>query len=360
MTARSLVARLKREYRISIRYAQDDPDLSPDGYDLLYVFFWGEERYKPFMVPPEKLVKEVASYRWRDSENFGRLSVSEFMGRYLGDCAVITTPARAIYDLLAPAHEDVYLCPNGIEPSVFRPRTPRVGELSVGWIGNPNDSLKGLNDVLLPSTRGVKFEASPGDWSRSEVVGLYQRTDVLAVASISESQPLPLIESMACGCFPVATSVGVVPELVVSGLNGLVVNRDTESFKAAFRWCADNLDYVRRAGLRNASFVRAERSWDKLAKRFGDVFDYAIALQSDPTATPPVGVPPARRVREAWEDAPATPAALTLGDAIDGARWRLGDRVRGLQARARDVRQRGRHVAGRIQSIVSERVTPSS
>ena len=61
----------------------------------------------------------------------------------------------------------------------------------------------------------------------------YNSIDVICVASTAEGDPLPLVEGMACGCFPVCVDVGIVPELVQSGVNGLIVDRTPAAFRAA-------------------------------------------------------------------------------------------------------------------------------
>jgi glycosyltransferase involved in cell wall biosynthesis len=99
------------------------------------------------------------------------------------------------------------------------------------------------------------------------------------------------MEGMACGAFPVATDVGIVPELVRHRCNGLVVERSPEAFREAFAWCEQNLAAVRRAGRFGAALVAAERDWDRLAARFGDVLDAALgrAPAPAPEVPPPDG-----------------------------------------------------------------------
>jgi glycosyltransferase involved in cell wall biosynthesis len=119
---------------------------------------------------------------------------------------------------------------------------------------------------------------------------------VIAIASSAESQPLPLLEGMACGAFPVTTDVGIVPEVVRSGVNGLVVERSAEAFRHALSWCAEHLDAVRRAGALNAELIACERSWDRRAGRFAELFDTALgrgpALSPTPHSTASVGSAP--------------------------------------------------------------------
>jgi glycosyltransferase involved in cell wall biosynthesis len=138
-----------------------------------------------------------------------------------------------------------------------------------------------LHDILIPACEGrFALEATDGRRSRREVARLYARSDVIAIASSAESQPLPLLEGMACGAFPVTTDVGIVPEVVRSGVNGLVVERSAEAFRHALRWCAEHLDAVRRAGALNAELVASERSWDHRAGRFAELFDTALGRRS--------------------------------------------------------------------------------
>lgn len=290
--ARSIALRLRSRFEIQVKYAHLRPRLDRASIDLLYVFFWGETWPAQFPIAPQRVIKEVASYRWALEEQYGRLSPEEFVNRHLFDCNLVVTPSRRIYQLLAPLRYDVYWSPNGIEPSIFGSRQSRSGPLRVGWVGNPNDPCKGLMDIIIPACKDrFDLDYTDGSWSRFRVAQLYEHVDVLAIASTAESQPLPLIEAMACGCFPVATDVGIVPELVHSGYNGLVVDRSINSFRKAFEWCSQNLDYVRSLRAFNSHLIRDTRSWDKCAERFAELFDYALAKLDGPPSLQPDPLP---------------------------------------------------------------------
>jgi glycosyltransferase involved in cell wall biosynthesis len=114
----------------------------------------------------------------------------------------------------------------------------------------------------------------------------YNAIDIIAIASSDEGDPRPLIEGMACGCFPVATEVGIVTELVENGVNGLTVTGTRESFEQAFAWCARNVDFVRAAGRRNAERMARERTWAAVAPRWGDAFAEAIERANRGAAAP--------------------------------------------------------------------------
>ena len=110
-----------------------------------------------------------------------------------------------------------------------------------------------------------------------EMPDFYNSIDVISVASTAEGDPRPLIEGMACGCFPVTTDVGIVPELVRHGENGLIVERSVKAFAEAFAWCRANVDQVRAAGRRNAELMLASRTWAHVASAWAS----AIARAAD-------------------------------------------------------------------------------
>jgi glycosyltransferase involved in cell wall biosynthesis len=335
--ARSLRRRLRRSFDIRIAYANRRPRLDPAGFDLLYVFFWADKWHRRLAIPRRKVVIEVASVGW---ENLG-IPIAEFTARYLADCALVTTPSARIRDDLAPSAGEVLLVPNGYEPAIFRYRGPRTGPLRVAWVGRPGNPDKGLQSILLPACEGVDFEWTDGRWSRRRIARLYGRSDVLAIASKSESQPLPLIEGMACGCFPVATDVGIVSSFVDHEVNGLVVDRSVSAFREAFRWCQGHLEQVRAAAPANAALMASRRTWDQCADVYARVFRYALDQQA--------GRPRAvdRQALASMADRPAAcmgraaPSGVWLPRHLESLAWGVRDLVSHLGGIAFSVRRKG-------------------
>jgi len=140
----------------------------------------------------------------------------------------------------------------------------------IGWAGNINDSVKGVCDILQPACSGrFSLLIADGGLSHVEMNDFYNKLDICAITSSHEGSPLTLLESMAAGCFPVCTNVGVVPEVIRDGENGLIVKERTPSaFRAAFEWCEANIENIRNTGKANAELICHDRSWEKCMPLF--------------------------------------------------------------------------------------------
>jgi 2-polyprenyl-3-methyl-5-hydroxy-6-metoxy-1,4-benzoquinol methylase len=278
--AQSLMKCLSDKYDFTLYYVSDDPKITPDSFDLLHVFFWGEDYHQQFDIDPKFVIKEVASHRWALEEEYGKLSIDEFVKKHLLHCAAITTPSMRLFQMLNGKRSEIFYCPNGIDPKLFKVTKRAKGRLKVGWAGNPSDLSKGLHDILIPACEGLfHFSYTNGKLSQTNVANFYQKIDVIAIASTAEGQPLPLIEAMACGCFPVCTDVGIVPEMINSGYNGLIVERSVDAFRQAFHWCNKNLGAIRRVGFYNAQLCAVNRSWEVVAGNYASVFEFVLGKQ---------------------------------------------------------------------------------
>jgi hypothetical protein len=281
--ARSITSRLSPNWNCKVAYSEEQPYLDPKKIDLVYSFFWGERSYEYYGFSTRQVIKEVASYRWMNEKRFGPLSPAEFVARHLDEGTIVTTPSAEICKLLSPLRPHVYHCPNGVESRLFDAVGRNRSKFTLCWAGNPKDPTKGLHDVILPVVDGrYNFLMTDGQQSRLQMRNLYRKSDVIVVASFMESQPLPLIEGMACGCFPITTNVGIVPEIVSHQLNGYVLpNRSPEALRNALDWCVGNLEYIRKMGDWNARYVKQYRTWESLVWRFDEILSFALARWRD-------------------------------------------------------------------------------
>ena len=284
--ARSLATRLGHRFRFQIEYASRHPEIRGSEIDLAYFFYWNLRPAPVWGLQKSQIIRDVASWAWNLSHHGLKFTKEEFADRYLNDCQYATTPCAQIYETLHPFYPNIVHCPNGVEHGYFSSGFLGVrlkGRLKIGWVGNPNDEhkVKGLHEILIPATKGYDFVYSHGSMTRRELRKFYAGIDVLAIASKSESQPLPLLEAMSAGCFPVCTNVGIVPEIIRDKHTGLVAPRAVESFVDAFNWCEQNLEMLRARRVSQSKFA-SQQSWDIWAERFGDLFEAALHKQKSP------------------------------------------------------------------------------
>ena len=272
-SAQELKKQLSADFNIDIRYVINEPKLNRKKIDLLHVWFWGETYHKKFKFPKNKILKEVSSHRWQDNPLYGPCTPAEMCNKYLEEAGHVFCTSKRLYNLIKNMRENVLLCEKGYVQSIFSYKQTRCGEMSICWAGNIKDPVKGIEEILIPATKNVYSLSLASDLKHEEMCDFYNNHDVYVVCSKNEATPLPLIESMACGCFPVVNDVGIVPEIIRHKENGyLVKERTIEAYQEAFNWCKNNLEYIREQGKKNAQEIYNTRRWDIMAEGYKNMY----------------------------------------------------------------------------------------
>lgn len=290
--AQSLIKYLT-SFDITLRYVSEKPIIDPNDFDLVYLFWWGERYHRKFLVPKEKVIKEITSHRWQVEPKYFCDSPVEAKERFMFDAQYLVAHSQKLKHLFGLE----YIYNAGVDETLMRSTADRSGPLKIGWAGKRNDPIKRFNDLLNPSTSGHDFRVADGSLSYKDMPAFFNSIDVISVSSIAEGTPRPLLEAMACGCFPVTTDVGIAPELIVNGENGLIVDGSVKAFKQAFRWCEENLDYVRKAGKDNQELIHSTRTWRHSAKQFEEIIldildqkNRGISVGNPPSGSPGIEV----------------------------------------------------------------------
>lgn len=273
---------LSDEFDIEIKYMHfgEKPDLRPDHFDVYHVCCW-VDIIADWHIDPSRVIKEVSSHRWEDPGPYGPLNPKQFCEKYLSDAGVVTATSKRLQNIVS-AVRPCFLAPNGVN-DLFDLRPARGGALTFGWAGNADDPCKGLRDIIIPAAYNlIDLAVAPGNVAHTEMKQFYHDLDVICIASTKEGEPLPLLEAMRCGCFPICTDVGIVPELVRHGQNGLIVERTPEAFRRAFHWCLGHVEQVREAGVESSDFIRKTRSWEQMKGAWRRAWCAALAQQKIP------------------------------------------------------------------------------
>ena len=273
--ARSIAKRLSSRFKFQIEYTSLNPLIKGRETDLLYIFFWKYKCPSGSNFEKQQIIREIPAWPWLINGDTAIEVKQNFVKDYLQDCVCATTPSSHIHAVFREIYEPIICCPNGVEFNYFssgKIKCPKKSKLRIGWVGNPNHPRKGFNDIVVPAAKDYDLVYTNGSMSRRQIRELYYQVDVLAIASEAESQPLPLLESMAAGCFPIVTNVGIIPEIIQNQKNGIIVKRSVEEFRLAFEWCSKNVDYLRSIRDKQRK-TAADEDWDVWSDRFGNLFN---------------------------------------------------------------------------------------
>lgn len=105
-----------------------------------------------------------------------------------------------------------------------------------------------------------------------QIRSILDRCDCLVLPSLSEGMPTVILEAMARGCAILATDVGAVGALLVSG-NGVIMQAgSTESLKASVKQILNipsgELDQMKRASLKSVQNYTWEKVSEKMLSQF--------------------------------------------------------------------------------------------
>lgn len=108
---------------------------------------------------------------------------------------------------------------------------------------------------------------------RSDLGAVYSDLDLVVCCSRNEGTPVSLIEACAAGRAVIGTRVGGIPDIIESGVNGLLVpSGDAGALAAAIVELVNDPDRRRLMGIAGQSSVRERYSADRMVKELKDLY----------------------------------------------------------------------------------------
>lgn len=206
-------------YFTSFKKKKSNEKLLQCEYDLVWLCYPSDKTYLKLKVQTKCLIKEVASWRWKNDY----FSTQEFVELHLGDANYIACPSKELFTELSKYANNVVYIPNGVENGFFKKEvnSRRASEsVKFGWVGNSKDPLKNFHEIKKLQDQGLNVKIAE-NLNLFKLRAFYQTIDVLLITSQSESQPLPFLEALSSGCSVVSRSVGIVPEF--KGFNNVKI-----------------------------------------------------------------------------------------------------------------------------------------
>jgi glycosyltransferase involved in cell wall biosynthesis len=114
---------------------------------------------------------------------------------------------------------------------------------------------------------------------RGDVADVLRAADVMVLPSRAEGLPLAILEAMACGKPVVATRVNGVPEAVIDGRTGILVEPgDDKAIAGALVRLLDQPEVAKRMGAEGRRFVERSFSLDRFVRQVEDLYDEVHTL----------------------------------------------------------------------------------
>jgi len=138
-------------------------------------------------------------------------------------------------------------------------------ELDIIGDGNYLNELKKLSKSLKIDSKIVRH----GSQESSYIKDIYKRTDIFVNSSYTEGGPRTILEAGALRCAIISTSVGIAPEIIINGLNGLLINAgNVYQLSNALSILIDDISMQREFGNSISNSIRDDFSQKKIALKF--------------------------------------------------------------------------------------------
>ncbi len=131
---------------------------------------------------------------------------------------------------------------------------------------------------------GTAVELLPRQ-SRPEMASLFRKAEIAVSPSLHDGTPNTLLETMACGCFPLAGDIESIHEWIKPGVNGLLFNPDDpQSLADAILFAAESPDLRISAAERNTRLIAERADYKRVMKEAEDFYRRLVNVPGRPVS----------------------------------------------------------------------------
>ena len=187
-------------------------------------------------------------------------------GSYIRKRMRINDHTKVVFSLRA--HEPKY----GIEYLIRA--LPLLKRNDVIFVIGGDGSLRPYHEQLAIDL-GIKDKVIfTGRISQDEVPYYYAMSDIVVVPSLQEAFGLVVSEALACGKPVIGTKVGGIPDQIIDGYNGFLVNpKDPKEIAEKILWLIEHPDEAKRMGMNGRKIVEKKFNIDKRIEKIISLYE---------------------------------------------------------------------------------------
>ncbi|MFA7447399.1 MAG: glycosyltransferase [Weeksellaceae bacterium] len=182
---------------------------------------------------------EGPSFDHFKNQNVHHLNREEFYENYLKNYDGLIVGNINLFNIYNSFTENL-VCSNGIYLQNEFKENKKVGEnnmLTIGWTGNPNRSMKGFKEVIVPAVEelqsaGLKIKLKTKfSGPYYELLDFYTDVDLVVIASEADTGPSLFAEASLSNVPSISTKIGFPQAVIQNGVNGVFSDRNKDDFK---------------------------------------------------------------------------------------------------------------------------------
>ena len=287
--ADNVIQRLNHLFEFEKAFNQNAEEKIREGnFDLLYLTDFPQVKQAGLKVklPKNTITGIRCHFKWDGGQG---LPPSSETIEFLQQFKALNVPSLMLFDIFKNLHPSLFHTPHGVDHRLFHPRpggpvSSPPGKLILGWAGSRinHPGKRGIEDFILPALEGlsgVTFKIADREtkWrTHEEMVPFYQGLDAYICASRTEGGPHPILEASACAVPVISTRVGVAPELISDGLNGILIERTIPAIREAVIRLRDRQDLRIEMGRQARKTIEAKWNWDTQAQKYIPFFQFGL------------------------------------------------------------------------------------
>lgn len=228
--------------------------------------------------------------------------------KVIKNSAITTGVSKSLVQELGKDYKinNVYVVSNGVEHTKLLPLSEKTKDNYILYVGRLS-YRKGLFDLIdaakhIIKKHGIEFIiVGKGEWEtilkrevqkhelenyitfmghvdRKELIRLYQHAKIFVMPSRYETGPLTVLEAMSCGKPVIATSVGIVPEVIENMENGIIVQSNSpDDLAKSIDMLLEDEQLYEKLGTNARATVKKRYTWDIVADNVEKCYHAAVS-----------------------------------------------------------------------------------